>query len=286
MNDAIKSAYATDLGRVQEQPLDERSLYLRRLIVRAIHKGERGHIGPALSLVEIIRVLYDDILRHRPDQPKWSDRDRFILSKGHGCLALYAVLADKGYFPVAKLDRFCHFDSILGGHPEVVTPGVEACTGALGHGLPIGIGLALAARMRKRDHRIVVLMGDGEINEGSVWEAAACADKHRLGNLTAVIDYNKFQSAGSVFEIQSMEPLADKWASFGFHVLEANGHDVADLHRIFTHAMSLPAHQPRVVICHTVKGKGIPEAENNASWHHKAELTDEVRRAIGLPIED
>jgi transketolase len=286
MNDAIKSAYATDLGRVQEQPLDERSLYLRRLIIRAIDKGKRGHIGPALSLVEIIRVLYDDVLRHRPEQPKWPERDRFILSKGHGCLALYAVLADKGYFPVAELDRFCHFDSILGGHPEVITPGVEACTGALGHGLPIGIGFALAARIQKRDSRVVVLMGDGEINEGSVWEAAACADKHRLGNLTAIIDYNKLQSAGSVFEIQNMEPLADKWASFGFQVLEANGHDVADLRRIFARAMALPPNQPRVVICHTVKGKGIPAAENNASWHHKAELSDDVRQAIGLEGED
>ena len=196
------------------------------------------------------------------------------------------VLADKGYFPVAELDRFCHFDSILGGHPEVVTPGVEACTGALGHGLPIGIGLALAARIQRRDSRVVVLMGDGEINEGSVWEAAACADKHRLGNLTAIIDYNKLQSAGSVFEIQNMEPLADKWASFGFQVLEANGHDVADLRRAFAHAMALPPNQPRVIICHTVKGKGIPAAENNASWHHKAELSDDVRQAIGLDSED
>jgi transketolase len=129
-------------------------------------------------------------------------------------------------------------------------------------------------------------MGDGEINEGSVWEAAACADKHRLGNLTAIIDYNKLQSAGSVFEIQNMEPLADKWASFGFQVLEANGHDVADLRRTFGRAMALPPNQPRVVICHTVKGKGIPAAENNASWHHKAELSDDVRQAIGLDGED
>src|SRR5215467_9100318 len=262
MNDAIKSSYATDLGRVQDQPLDERSLHLRRLIIRAIDKGKRGHIGPALSLVEIIRVLYDDVLRHRPKEPKWPERDRFILSKGHGCLALYAVLADKGYFPLAELDRFCHFDSILGGHPEVVTPGVEACTGALGHGLPIGIGLALAARMRKRDHRIVVLIGDGEINEGSNWEAAACADKHRLGNLTVLIDYNKIQSAGSVFEIQNMEPLSDKWASFGFQVSECNGHDVQELRQVLGAAVVATSERPRVVICHTVKGKGIPAAEN------------------------
>jgi transketolase len=286
MNDAIKSIYTTDLGRVRDQPLDERSRHLRRLIFRAIENGGRGHIGAALSLVEIVRVLYDDILRFRAHEPKWPGRDRFVLSKGHGCLALYAVLADKGFFPLEELDRFCRFDSILGGHPEVITPGVEACTGALGHGLPIGIGLALAARMQKRDSRIVVLMGDGEINEGSVWEAAACADKHRLGNLTAIIDYNKMQSAGSVFEIQNMEPLADKWTSFGFQVLEANGHDVADLRRTLADAMSLPATQPRVVICHTVKGKGIPAAENNAAWHHKSELSEDVRQAIRAALEE
>jgi transketolase len=286
MNDAIKSIYTTDLGRVRDQPLDERSRHLRRLIFRAIENGGRGHIGAALSLVEIVRVLYDDILRFRAHEPKWPGRDRFVLSKGHGCLALYAVLADKGFFPIEELDRFCRFDSILGGHPEVITPGVEACTGALGHGLPIGIGLALAARMQKRDSRIVVLMGDGEINEGSVWEAAACADKHRLGNLTAIIDYNKMQSAGSVFEIQNMEPLADKWTSFGFQVLEANGHDVADLRRTLAHAMSLPATQPRVVICHTVKGKGIPAAENNAAWHHKSELSEDVRQAIRAALKE
>jgi transketolase len=286
MNDAIKSIYTTDLGRVRDQPLDERSRHLRRLIFRAIENGGRGHIGAALSLVEIVRVLYDDILRFRAHEPKWPGRDRFVLSKGHGCLALYAVLADKGFFPLEELDRFCRFESILGGHPEVITPGVEACTGALGHGLPIGIGLALAARMQKRDSRIVVLMGDGEINEGSVWEAAACADKHRLGNLTAIIDYNKMQSAGSVFEIQNMEPLADKWTSFGFQVLEANGHDVADLRRTLAQAMSLPANQPRVVICHTVKGKGIPAAENNAAWHHKSDLSEDVRQAIRAALEE
>ena len=203
--------YATDLDLVQQATLDDRSRHLRRLIFRAIENGGRGHIGPALSLVEIIRVLYDDFLRHDPAKPAWRERDRFILSKGHGCLALYAVLADKGFFAVGELDRFCHFDSFLGGHPETVVPGVEASTGALGHGLSIGLGMALAARMTGRDSKVYVLMGDGEINEGSVWEAAACADKHRLSNLTAIIDYNKIQSAGSVFEIQNMEPLADKW---------------------------------------------------------------------------
>jgi transketolase len=280
MKNSVLLNYDTDLDLVRLEPLDERSRHLRRLIFRAIEKGGRGHVGPALSLVEIIRVLYDDFLRHRPDEPHWRERDRFILSKGHGCLALYAVLADRGFFPREELDRFCRFDSILGGHPETIVPGVDACTGALGHGLPIGVGMALAARMQGRDSKVYVLMGDGEINEGSVWEAAACADKHRLSHLTAIIDYNKIQSAGSVFEIQNMEPLADKWRSFGFHVFECNGHNIGELKRTFQAAAAAAVDKPRAVICHTVKGKGIPAAEGNADWHHKSSLSDSDLRAI------
>jgi transketolase len=276
--------YATDLDLVQQATLDERSRHLRRLILRGLEKGGRGHIGPSLSLVEIIRVLYDDFLRHDPARPHWRERDRFILSKGHGCLALYAVLADRGFFDPAELDRFCRFDSILGGHPETIVPGVEACTGALGHGLSIGLGMALAARMSGRDSKVYVLLGDGEINEGSVWEAAACADKHRLSNLTAIIDYNKIQSAGSVFEIQNMEPLADKWTSFGFRVFECNGHDVEELRRVFIDAAAAPDARPRAVICHTVKGKGIPVAENNPAWHHRSSLSEGERQAIRVAL--
>ena len=285
MNNPALLGYDTDLDAVQREPLDERSRYVRRLILRAIENGGRGHIGPALSLVEIIRVLYDDVVRHDPAVPRWRERDRFILSKGHGCLALYAVLADRGFFPIGELDRFCRHDSFLGGHPETVVPGVEACTGALGHGLSIGLGMALAARMGGRDSKVYVLMGDGEINEGSVWEAAACADKHRLSNLTAIIDYNKIQSAGSVFEIQNMEPLADKWTSFGFLVFECNGHSIAELRRVFHAAATAASDRPRAIICHTVKGKGIPVAENNPSWHHKSDLSEAdlrpIRSALG-----
>src|SRR5262245_7779870 len=228
--------YGTDLDSVQLEPLDERSRHLRRLIFRAIENGGRGHIGPALSLVEIIRVLYDDFLRHNPAEPRWPGRNRFILSKGHGCLALYDVLADRGFFPAKELDRFCHFDSFLGGHPETVVPGVEACTGELCYGLSISRGMPSAARRSARDSKGDVRMRDGEINEGWLWEAAHCADKHRLSNLTAIIDYNKIQSAGSVFEIQNMEPLADKWASFGFRVFERNGHNVGELRQVFSAA--------------------------------------------------
>jgi transketolase len=248
--------------------LDDRSLHLRRLVVQALEGGGRGHVGSSLSLIEILRVLYDDVLRHRPTEPRWSGRDRFILSKGHGCLAQYALLADKGYFPVEELRSFCKRDSFLGGHPEAgKVPGVEASTGALGHGLPIGLGMALAARIRKADTRVFVVMGDGEINEGSVWEAAMCAGKHALANLTAVVDYNKLQSYGLVSQVQPLEPLADKWRAFGFDAVEADGHDVAELRKVF--ARRVRASRPLAVICHTVKGKGLPFAEGDPTWHHK-----------------
>jgi len=254
-------------------PLDERSLHLRRLVVRALEGGGRGHIGSSMSLIEMIRVLYDDVLRYRADDPRWIGRDRFILSKGHGCLALYAVLADKGFFPESALDDFCRLDSSLGGHPEYgKVPGVEASTGALGHGLSIGVGMALAARMQGRDSRIFVAMGDGEINEGSVWEAALCAGKHRLGALTALVDYNKLQSAGPVASIQPLEPLAAKWEAFGFQAVEVDGHDVAELRRVLAGAALDPT-RPTAVICHTIKGRGIDFAEGRAEWHHKAKLS-------------
>jgi transketolase len=256
--------------------LDERSKYLRRLVVRGLEGGGRGHVGSSMSLIEIIRVLYDDVLRYRPKEPKWRDRDRMILSKGHGCLALYVLLADKGFIELETLDTFCRRDSILGGHPEAgKIPGVEASTGALGHGLSVGVGMALAARMQRRDSRVFVVMGDGEINEGSVWEAALCAGKHRLSNLTAIVDYNKIQSAGTTREIQDLEPLADKWRAFGFAPVEVDGHDVTALRNLFRR-LPLAGDKPTAIICHTVKGKGIPFAENDPNWHHKAKISADV----------
>jgi transketolase len=257
-------------------PLDARSRFLRGLVVRALAGGGRGHVGSSLSLIEIMRVLYDDILKYRASEPEWRDRDRCILSKGHGCLAQYAVLADKGFFPVELLDGFCRFDSILGGHPEAgKVPGIEASTGALGHGLPIGVGRALALRMSRIDSRVFVVTGDGEIDEGSCWEAALSASKHRLGNLTLLIDYNKIQSAGTTAEILDLEPLADKWRSFGFATSEVNGHDVAALRQVLN-AVPLETGRPSAIICHTVKGKGIPFAEDDANWHHKSSLKADV----------
>ena len=266
-------------------PLDERSKYLRKLVVRTLEGGERGHVGSSMSLIEIMRVLYDDVLRFRANDPKWVDRDRMILSKGHGCIALYIMLADKGFIPLETLDTFCRRDSILGGHPESgKIPGVEASTGALGHGLSIGVGMALAARIQKRDSKVVVVMGDGEIQEGSVWEAAMCAGKHKLSNLTAVIDYNKIQSAGPTREIQDLEPLADKWRAFNFNPVEVDGHDVEALRKVFTR---LPAasDKPTADICHTVKGKGLPFAENDANWHHKSKIGKDVVAKLHAALE-
>lgn len=257
-------------------PLDERSLYLRRLVVDALDGGQRGHIGSSMSLIEILRVLYDDVLRYRPADPAWSERDRCILSKGHGCLALYVVLADKGFFPISDLKTFCRSGSILGGHPEAgKVPGVEASTGALGHGLSIGVGAALAQRMRGLDNRVFVVLGDGEINEGSVWEAAMSAAKHGLDNLVAMVDYNKIQSAGTTAEILELEPLVDKWRAFGFHVHEVDGHDVKALHGVLEAVPEKPG-APTAIVCHTVKGKGFDFAEHDPTWHHKSRIQEDV----------
>lgn len=254
--------------------LDARSITLRSLVIRALRGSKRGHIGSALSLIEIFRVLYDDILRYDVKRPDWPERDRCILSKGHGCLALYALLADKNFFAKEELDRFCRFDGMLGGHPEFrKIPGVEASTGSLGHGLSIGVGEALAARMQQRESRIFVVVGDGEINEGSVWEGAMSASKHALSSLTIIIDSNKMQASGPVAEVLNMEPLDEKWCAFGFAVAHVDGHDTAAL-RAALRCLPLKTDKPTAIIAHTVKGKGFPFAEHQADWHHRLNLTE------------
>lgn len=263
--------------------LDERSLALRRRLVDALEGGKRGHVGASLSLVEILRVLYDDVLRVRGDEPHWPDRDRCILSKGHGCLTLYALLEEKGFFDPEELLRQCTPGALLGGHPDTHVPGVEATTGALGHGLAIGVGFALAARMQRRPSRTFVVMGDGELDEGSVWEAALSAAKHKLSSLTAIVDYNKLQSYGAVADVMPLEPLADKWRAFGFAVREVDGHDVAALRQTFA-ALPFDRERPSFVIAHTVKGAGLPFAEGDPKWHHKAfvdvETVAKLREAL------
>lgn len=284
---AISSGESTRSHAERGDPLatqlDERSLALRRLIVDALVGGRRGHVGSSLSLVEILRVLYDDVLRYRPSEPRWASRDRCILSKGHGCLALYAILADKGFFSKEELARQCTPGALLGGHPDPHVPGVEASTGSLGHGLGLGVGMALAARIRRAKHRVFVVMGDGELQEGSVWEAALAASKHRLSNLTAIVDYNKMQSYGRVEEVLPLEPLAEKWRAFGFACAELDGHDVATL-RATLAALPFEESKPSVVIAHTIKGKGFAFAENDADWHHKATIDSETAHRLRLAV--
>jgi transketolase len=271
MNDSL--AHVKELQK-NSPPLDRRSKELRKVVVNALRADRRGHVGASFSLVEILRVLYDDILRFDAKKPNWEQRDRCLLSKGHGCLALYALLADKGFFPKEELQKFCKSDGILGGHPEYgKVPGVEASTGSLGHGLPISVGFALNARYEKSDYRTFVIMGDGESNEGSVWEAAMCAGKHKLDNLTVLVDYNKQQSYATTFEVQDLEPFGDKWRSFGFAVKEVDGHNVKELQTVLSE-VPFQKGKPSAIICHTVKGKGVSYAENNLDWHHKNGLTD------------
>tara|TARA_S200000501_G_C20857380_1_gene758269 strand:- start:2611 stop:3444 length:834 start_codon:yes stop_codon:yes gene_type:complete len=265
--------------------LDKRSIYLRSLVVKCLYGGGRGHMGSAMSLIEILRVIYDKVIKYNPKKPYDIKRDRLILSKGHGCLALYAILADKKFFSKKKLSSSSKFDSILGGHPERdKVPGVEASTGSLGHGPAIGLGMAIAGRLNNLNYKTFVIVGDGEINEGSFWETAMMASKHKLRNYYVLIDYNKIQSYGPLKEVLDLEPLKDKLISFGFEVNQVNGHDVEKLTKVLKKKCKNT--KPKAIICHTVKGKGFYFAENNPFWHHKNSFTDKEKLLINSCIEE
>jgi transketolase len=238
--------------------LDERSIELREKILDMVAKSHKGHIKSAFSCLEIVRVLYDDILK--PD-------DKCILSKGHGCLAQYIMLAEKGYFPEGELYTFCNDGALLGGHPSAKIPGVEIATGSLGHGLSVGIGFALMG------HDTYVILGDGECNEGAVWEAAMCASKHHLNNLTGIIDYNKQQSYGADIEVMSLSPFVDKWRSFGWDTVEVDGHNVKEL--CYGFSWNSGTGNPKVIIANTIKGRGIKLITDNPRWHYRDDITDE-----------
>jgi len=249
--------------------LDFRSKYLRKLIINSLKYADKGHVGPSFSLVEILRVLYDHYLIYDPKNPIMDSRDRLILSKGHGCLALYSILSDKGFFPIDDLNTFCELHSHLGGHPEKAkTPGVEASTGSLGHGLSIALGMALAARINKKLYRTVVIVGDGELNEGSNWEAAMSIAKHKLNNIILMVDFNKQQCNGPSEPVIPIEPLKLKLEAFGFLVKEVNGHSVRELKNICT-KLPFSSSCPSAVICHTIKGKGVSFIEEKPQWHYK-----------------
>ncbi len=264
--------------------LDARSTDLRKTIIQVLEASRQGHLGSAFSIVEILRVLYDDVFCYDSKNPQWIHRDRFILSKGHGCLALYVILAEKGFFSRSELWKFCWNEGILGGHPDHRVPGVEISTGSLGHGLSIGIGFALNARYEGIDYRTFVIIGDGECDEGSIWEAAMCASKHKLSDLTVIVDHNKQQSYDTTFKIQDLEPFVEKWKSFGFAVAEVNGHNVEELRSTLLN-LPLESGKPSVIICHTIKGRGVEFIEGNLDWHHKSRITDEEIRSLFAALE-
>jgi len=273
---AMENASAGDT-----EPLDERSRHLRRLVLRSLQSARKGHVGPSFSLIEILRCLYDSFVRHDPKTPDRADRDRVILSKGHGCLALYAVLADRGYFPPSQLEQFCARHSPLGGHPErAISMGIEATTGALGHGLPIAAGVALAHKRRADGVRIFVIVGDGELNEGSNWEAMLLASKYQLNNLVLVVDRNGQQCYGNTETVMPLGPLTEKIQAFGFCATEADGHSLASLHRAFERATRNGTTTPQAVICRTVKGKGLRVAEHDPAWHYRHEIDEHDVRSI------
>ncbi len=253
---------------------------LRRHIITILGKAGSGHPGGSLSAVEIVSTLYFKLLRHKPSDPHWVDRDRFILSKGHAAPVLYAVLAECGYFPVEELATLRQIDSRLQGHADMrATPGVEMSSGSLGQGLSFGIGMALAGRLDARDYRVYVLLGDGECDEGQVWEAAMAAAHFRLDNLMAIVDHNELQLDGWNRDVMNLEPLDKKWEAFGWNVIEVDGHDFTQLIDAFERA-KLVKGQPTVIIAHTVKGKGVSFMENNPDFHGKAPNANEVKIAL------
>jgi len=253
---------------------------LRRHIITMIGKAGSGHPGGSLSAVEIATTLYFKLLRHKPSDPRWPDRDRFILSKGHAAPLLYAVLAECGYFPADELSTLRQLSSRLQGHTDrVLTPGVEMSAGSLGQGLSFAIGVALAGRLNSQDYRVYALLGDGECDEGQVWEAAMAAAHFKLDNLTAIVDNNGLQIDGWNCDVMNLEPFNDKWRAFGWKVVDIDGHDFVQLLDAFEQA-KLTKGQPTVIIAHTTKGKAVSFMENNADFHGKTPNAAEVETAL------
>ena len=257
----------------------EFSHHVRKKTLEMVHRARASHIGGALSMTDILSVLYLEHLTHFPEHPGNSERDRFILSKGHCCAALYATLALRGYFPVEELEHYGEDGSKLMTHVSHHLPGVEFSTGSLGHGLPFGTGKALAAKRRGEAWRTFVLLSDGELNEGSNWEAILFAGHHRLDNLVAIIDCNGVQSLGSISEVLELEPLAEKFRAFGWHPVEVDGHDHDELKKAFD-AVSDDSGKPTVLLARTVKGKGVDFMENDLLWHYRNPDDEQLAEAL------
>ena len=259
--------------------LEEQAVQLRRDIVEMIHAAKAGHPGGSLSAVDMITALYFHVMRIDPQNPRWEDLDRFVLSKGHACPALYAALARRGFFDPKHLTTLRQYHSILQGHPDMnKTPGIDISSGSLGNGLAIGVGMAMSGRLHHQDYMTYVMLGDGEVQEGMVWEAAMAAHHHDLGNLVAIVDCNGVQINGWVNEIMTVEPLADKWRAFGWNVVEVNGHNMKDLLTVLHTAKTM--RHPTVILMRTVKGRGVSFMEDDCKWHGNSPSDEELVQAI------
>ncbi len=252
---------------------------IRKHCVRMTSRANASHIGSSFSMADLVAVLYGKVLLVDPARPDWPERDRFVLSKGHGCAALYAALAECGFFPMTWLDTYCLDGSPLAGHVCHHVPGVEFSTGSLGHGLPVATGMALAARRDGKSHRVFCLLSDGECDAGSTWEPILFAPHHRLDNLIAIVDYNKIQSLGRVKEVIDLDPLSDKWRAFGWAVREIDGHALDAIERALSE-VPYEANRPSCIIAHTIKGKGVSFMEDQLLWHYKAPLGEDFERAM------
>lgn len=259
--------------------LDLISKDMRKLIFKTAYSGHTGHIASAMSVVEILTSLYfGDILQYNPKNPLWMERDKLIMSKGHASLALYSTLAMAGYFPIEELKTFCHPFSKFGGEPKYGDiPGIEATTGSLGHGLSFAVGIALASKLDSIQNRIYVILGDGECQEGSVWEAAMSAAHYKLDNLTVILDYNKLQAMGEIEDILSLNPINKKWEYFGWEVLEIDGHNLEEIQEVLSMDRQRDIKKPRIIIAHTIKGKGISFMENVPIWHYRMPNEEELQ---------
>ena len=275
----VAGIVASEIPKPGLEDLTAMARELRRDIVEMIFKAGTGHPGGSLSEIDILTALYCRVLRYNPHDPAWPERDRFILSKGHACPGLYAVLARSGYFPREELWTFRQIDSRLQGHAHPMTPGVEMNSGSLGQGLSFSIGAALAARIDKKSYRVYALLGDGECDEGQVWEAAMAAAHYKLDNLTAFVDRNRIQNDRFTSEVMELEPLPAKWRAFGWRTLEIEGHDMAQILEAVGKAQKTRG-RPTVIIAHTVKGKGVSFMEDNPDFHGKAPTKEEFEQAM------
>jgi transketolase len=261
--------------------LSRRAYEYRTHVLRMVYDRGSGHIGGAFSIAEVLTGLYFHHLRNDPENPGWPDRDRLVFSKGHACAMLYTVLAHRGFFPVEVLHSFRSLNSRLQGHPEPAkTPGVEIAAGPLGHGVAIGAGMALGARLAGSRRRVYVILGDGELNAGVIWEGLLVAAKFGLSNLTVIVDYNGVQQTGATASVMPTEPIADKWASFNWHVIEIHGHNMAEVLNALDHADEIHG-RPTVIIARTTKGKGVSFMENASQWHGGIPNDDQFRSALG-----